>query len=379
MPKRIKVEGRTGVYYRMAQRIGGKGMERVYYVTYKRDGKVVEAKAGRQYDGKNPMTPAKAERFRNNLIEGRETTRQEKREAEKAAKKAAEDKWTINRLWTEYEKTRAPGKALITDRSRYHKYLKKPFDKKESQEILPLDVERLKRQLLKKKSPQTVKHVLNLLTWIVNYGVKNGLCPALSFKIKKPTVNNKKTEDLSQNQLKKLLEAIEANKHEQAGNLMLLALYSGMRQSEMFKLQWKHVDFQRGFLTLVDPKGGPDQKIPMNDATRDLLKSIPRRKGSPFVFPGRGGRQLTNLRQPINEIKRAAGLPSDFRPLHGLRHVYASMLASSGKVDMYTLQKLLTHKTPLMTQRYAHLRDEALKKAANLAGDLVKGAAANKE
>jgi integrase len=47
------------------------------------------------------------------------------------------------------------------------------------------------------------------------------------------------------------------------------------------------------------------------------------------------------------------------------------MLASSGQVDMYTLQKLLTHKSPLMTQRYAHLRDEALRKASDLAGDII--------
>jgi len=45
-------------------------------------------------------------------------------------------------------------------------------------------------------------------------------------------------------------------------------------------------------------------------------------------------------------------------------------LASSGKIDMYTLQKLLTHKSPLMTQRYSHLRDEAVKRAATVAGDL---------
>jgi len=38
---------------------------------------------------------------------------------------------------------------------------------------------------------------------------------------------------------------------------------------------------------------------------------------------------------------------------------------------MYTLQKLMTHKSPLMTQRYAHLRDEALRKASNLAGDII--------
>ncbi len=73
----------------------------------------------------------------------------------------------------------------------------------------------------------------------------------------------------------------------------------------------------------------------------------------------------------MNRIKVAAGLPADFRPLHGLRHVYASMLASSGQVDMYTLQKLLTHKSPIMTQRYAHLRDEALKKASGVASDII--------
>jgi hypothetical protein len=58
--------------------------------------------------------------------------------------------------------------------------------------------------------------------------------------------------------------------------------------------------------------------------------------------------------------------------LHGLRHVYASMLASSGvQVDLYTLQKLLTHKSAGMTQRYAHLRDEALRRASDLAGDII--------
>ena len=70
-------------------------------------------------------------------------------------------------------------------------------------------------------------------------------------------------------------------------------------------------------------------------------------------------------------IKRKAGLPDDFRPLHGLRHAFASGLASSGQVDLYTLQKLLTHKPPEMTQRYAHLRNETLKKALNLAGQIV--------
>ncbi len=41
---------------------------------------------------------------------------------------------------------------------------------------------------------------------------------------------------------------------------------------------------------------------------------------------------------------------------------------------MYTLQKLLTHKSPQMTQRYAHLRDDTLRRAADLAGELIQEA-----
>jgi integrase len=212
---------------------------------------------------------------------------------------------------------------------------------------------------------------------VVNFGVKQGLCPGLPFHVKKPTVDNEKTEDLTEDQLKKLLEAIANDTHNQAGNMMLLALYSGMRRGEMFKLQWKHVDFERGFITLVDPKGGKDQHIPLNDATRGLLNSIKRIKGSPYVFPGRKGSQRVDINKALAEIKKEAGLSKSFRPLHGLRHVFASQLASSGQVDMYVLQRLLTHKDPRMTQRYAHLRDDALKKAANLAGDIIKDISRN--
>ena len=47
------------------------------------------------------------------------------------------------------------------------------------------------------------------------------------------------------------------------------------------------------------------------------------------------------------------------------------MLASSGKVDIYTLQKLLGHKDPKMTQRYAHLVDKALHRGASVTVDVI--------
>jgi integrase len=147
-----------------------------------------------------------------------------------------------------------------------------------------------------------------------------------------------------------------------------------MRKGEIFKLRWQDVDFERGFIHIRHPKGGPDQKIPLNDAARQVFEEHPRSEESEFVFPGRDQQARRNTHKQVNRIKARARLPADFRPMHGLRHVYASMLASSGQVDMYTLQKLLTHKSPTMTQRYAHLRDDALRRASELAGDLVKRA-----
>jgi len=81
--------------------------------------------------------------------------------------------------------------------------------------------------------------------------------------------------------------------------------------------------------------------------------------------------RISQIYQFLKRIKKRANLPESFRPMHGLRHVYASMLASSGKVDMCQLQKLLTHKDSRMTQRYAHLRDEALKRASGVVDDIL--------
>jgi hypothetical protein len=38
-----------GVVYREVDRIGGNGLERLYYIIFKKDGKVFEEKVGRQY------------------------------------------------------------------------------------------------------------------------------------------------------------------------------------------------------------------------------------------------------------------------------------------------------------------------------------------
>lgn len=363
-----------GVFYRLADRIGGAGKEKVFYIVFKRDGKAIEEKAGRQYA--DDMTAAKAARIRAERIENKRPSRKEIREERKATK------WTVNALWAAYKEANAAKKGLRFEDRKFAVHLEDSIGGKEPGELAALDVDRIRIKLQKAGKLTTAARVLELLRRTINFGVKRGLIEPIKFKIMVPKLNNETTEDLAPEELARLLDVLAKDEDQQCAALMRLALFTGMRRGELFRLQWNDLDFERGFIRLRDPKGGKDQNIPMSEPARKVFEGLTVHPESLYVFPSRRkkGEPLTDMKKSIDRIRTAAALPAGFRPLHGLRHVYASMLASSGAVDMFTLQKLLTHKSPLMTQRYAHLRDDALKRAANLAGDIVSAAVlANKK
>ena len=363
--KRFKTK-HPGVFYREADRIGGKGIEKVFYIIFKKDGKNQEEKVGRQYA--DDMTEAKAARIRSERIEGKRLSRKEIREQQREKEEA----WTIKMLWEKFKEEKTL-KGIKSDESRYKLYLSLSVGTKEPKDLIPLDIDRLAKKALKGKSPQTVKLTLSLLRRIINFGIEKQVCAPMPFKIKMPVVNNIVIEDLNQKQIKKLMKVIATDPYPEVAAVMSIALFCGMRRGEILSLRWNDINFDRGFISIKNPKGGQDATIPLSESVRQVLKTLPQGK-SPYVFPGKEGKPRHDIRRGANRIKKAADLPEDFRPLHGLRHVYASMLASSGQVDLYTLQKLLTHKDPKTTQRYAHLRDDALRKASDLAGDIIKEA-----
>ncbi|HSQ01143.1 MAG TPA: site-specific integrase [Candidatus Dormibacteraeota bacterium] len=129
-----------------------------------------------------------------------------------------------------------------------------------------------------------------------------------------------------------------------------------LRQSEQFGLRWENVDFQTGIITVPRSKHGEKRHVPMNDTAREILRSLPSRMKSAYVFPSATGETPID---PCNFIARVfrkalnkAGV-EDFR-WHDLRHTFASRLVTAG-VDLRTVQELLGHKTIMMTLRYSHL------------------------
>lgn len=134
--------------------------EKIYYIRYRKNGKMVEEKAGRQFQ--DDMTPARASRIRAERIEGKSLSRKEARDA------AAEFKWTVDRLWEQYSSHKALSKNLRVDQGRYKNFLQPAMGGKEPKTIVHLDIDRLRLTRLKTRKPMTVKHVLELLQGIAS-------------------------------------------------------------------------------------------------------------------------------------------------------------------------------------------------------------------
>jgi integrase len=130
---------------------------------------------------------------------------------------------------------------------------------------------------------------------------------------------------------------------------MALAACTGMRRGELLSLRWMDVDAKNKRLYLRETKNGALRILPLSDAALLVLKSLPQGESGAPVFAGVEPAKLTVY--TVRVFQRLGIMDASF---HSLRHTAASWLVQEG-VDLYAVGQLLGHKTPRMTQRYAHL------------------------
>ena len=134
--------------------------------------------------------------------------------------------------------------------------------------------------------------------------------------------------------------------------ILVMAINTGMRRGEIFNLQWNHVDLKNRIIEVADAKNGARRFTHINDTLLNTLQLLPHRIDTPYVFPGKNGGRLTDIKKPFLNARKRAGL-DDVR-FHDLRHTFASHLVMAG-VDLTTVKELLGHKSTKMTERYSHL------------------------
>ena len=155
--------------------------------------------------------------------------------------------------------------------------------------------------------------------------------------------------------------------------IVLTALHTGMRKSEVLGLTWDLVDLTHGFIRLKQTKSGKARALPFNETLWSLFSQLRTRDDIPWVFHDEAGHRYchrdtegklkNDIRHAFDRACATAGI-ADFT-LHDLRHTFASWLVMKG-VPLATVSSLMGHTSFTMTLRYAHLSPKHLTSAVRV-------------
>lgn len=241
-------------------------------------------------------------------------------------------------------------------------------------DVTRADVVELHQSL--KATPYQANRTLGILSVMFTiahtWGVRtDGMNPCWKVKRYK---EEKRERYLAPDELARLGKVLrESNSEREAVNCIRLLLLTGCRLSEIQKLKWEHVDLNAGVLRLPDSKTGA-KLVAIGKAAIDVFKSIGRVKGNPYVITGQvEGQHLSDMQRPWRRLRKRAGL-DDLR-IHDLRHSFASDALQLGE-DLPMIGKLLGHTQVQTTARYAHLKTDPIRAAADKVADAIASALA---
>ena len=170
---------------------------------------------------------------------------------------------------------------------------------------------------------------------------------------------------LKPEEIKTLLQACS----EHVRPIVVTALNTGMRRSEVLTLKWSHVDLENRKVTVVNTKNNESRVIPINRTLyQELLSLAQKSKKGAHVFSGRDGNPFKDVKKSFSSALKKAGI-EDFR-FHDLRHTFGSHLAMKG-VNPRTIQQVMGHKEIKMTMRYSHLSPEYVQEAVEKLDNLL--------
>lgn len=363
--KLYKISCYTGIKVRYLKQRKTRREDWSYYIYYRiggRSGKQILQKVGTASQG---MTVKKAYAIRlQKILESQQYPQ------------SGEQSFTIENIWQAYAQQKKDLSSFSSIKNLFD-YLS-PFHKETPFTITTAKIKSFTKELKAAKSkngrslsPQTIVHILKLLRTLINFSVKNGLCDKNEkLFIEIPSIDNTVQEFLSAAQLRRYVTELKKETNFFAKAFIMTALFTGMRKKAIYHLSWQDIDAKRNLIYLKAEyaKKRKAEYIPLPGPIKKILLALPRK--SPFIFLDSNKKPYDNYTLKAKKLKEKTGLPKKFRPLYMLRHNFASLLACSG-VDMYTIQKLLTHNSPLMTQRYAHLGDKRLKSGSETVSKIL--------
>ena len=242
--------------------------------------------------------------------------------------------------------------------------------------------ERDRPDLNRKRLPDgqvTVKTLHNILTLLIstlNLAVDLRWIPAKP-NIKKPRLLPAQFSYIRTRE--EIAAFLRAAREEEAGvyELYSLAVLTGLRAGEILGLHWNAVDLVGRLITVCrsydkTTKTDEIRYVPILDPLLPLLKEWKLRcPSSVIVFPSQTGTiqqpSARVLQETLQRVREKAEIPYRFS-FHSLRHTFASHFMMAGG-DIYRLQRILGHKSIVMTERYSHLSPTAFSSDYGILGN----------
>jgi len=229
-------------------------------------------------------------------------------------------------------------------------------------EIRAVEVESWLKSL--NRAPGTRCKIRNVMSLLFNHGRRHDLCDRNPIEWVRQSAKRRTAPDiLTTNEVQGLL----ANLRFRERTLVLLAVTTGLRRSELFALKWKDVDFQGKQICVTRSivqnvigvcKTESSQKpVPAHD---DLMKALREWRGQTpyqsseswvFASPANQGRRpylaQQIMQRHILPIARKLGIAKRIG-WHTFRHTYSTLLRSTG-AELKIMQELLRHSTIRVT------------------------------
>ena len=396
-------------YYEHPTRKHGVGKDKYFAIRYQKDRKRIEEGIGwtSEIDPKDKKrwTAEKAAVVLAGLkeaargLEKGPTRLREKREIEdnlKEAKKAEQERIErdavtfdafFNDIYLPQAKADKKPRSVTREEGLYGIWIEAVMGHLPMKDIVIFHLEKLKKNMADKgQSPRSIQYALAVVRQIFNRAkatkLYHGDQPILP-KQSRPKVDNGRMRYLTQPEATALLAALKT-KSTDVYDMTFLSLHVGLRFGEIASLTWQDVEFDKkvynaekklweiySVLAIRDAKAGSRVAF-LTQQAADMLRNRPRGKPSDYVFQGRKGkldRISVTFARTVDELNLNDGIDDPRLQIcfHSCRHSYASWMIDQG-ADLYTVQKLLGHKTSVMTQRYAHVSESRLKDAAKALG-----------
>lgn len=124
-------------------------------------------------------------------------------------------------------------------------------------------------------------------------------------------------------------------------------LHTGARRTEILAplFTWDNVNFEERKIMIHGLKGENNRYIPMNNTLFNILQDIKQENHScPFIY------KPDFVSHKIAKYYKLAGIEG--ANLHSLRKTFGSLLLQNNKADLYTVSRLLGHKSIKTTEKY---------------------------